>query len=114
MRAKYLLIGPCLAAAIVPANAVETAPEDLVEAMGLRHGRWHTVGKFESVEFTADPGGSVPEDVRAGVGRQVGRVIEGDDCIGPGLAANGQLILPAMSLGCPISRMDAESGRLAI
>jgi hypothetical protein len=114
MRAKPLLISLCLTAAVFPANAVETAPADLVQEMGLKAGRWHTVGKFESIELTADPGGSVPEDLRARLQGQVGRIIEGDDCIGPGLATNGQLILPSMALGCPASRMDAESGRLAI
>jgi hypothetical protein len=62
------------------------------------------------------PGGEVPDSVRSELQRKIGTSFETDDCIGTSGGANGELILPGISIGgdCALSNVQATTRSLAL
>lgn len=101
MRRSFIILTLIVGAA-VPAQAAGNGKLELYRAFGLAEGRWETVVTIEKMVLT--PGSDRADDPDAvakakEAEAQVGRVIGTTDCLGNGLPASGELILPGVTIG---------------
>jgi uncharacterized protein DUF3617 len=94
------------------------APADLLRVMRLEPGRWQTISQMLDVEIIpAAPGVPVPAGSGEAARSPLGLPRTDESCIGTGLAADGALILPGISIaaaGCSYSALEAANGRLRL
>lgn len=101
MRRSFIILA-MIGGAAVPALAAGDGKIELYRAFGLAKGRWETVLTIEKLVLTPGPErADDPEAVAKAkeAEAQVGRVIGTTDCLGKGLSASGQLILPGVTVG---------------
>lgn len=99
---RSLILPALIAAAAVPALAAGDGKLELYRAFGLAEGRWETVITIEKMVLTPGPDRADDPDAVAKAKEaeaQVGRVIGTTDCLGNGLPASGELILPGVTIG---------------
>ncbi|MDH7971167.1 DUF3617 family protein [Sphingomonas sp. AR_OL41] len=112
----------CLSGAVwLGATSAFAAPamdaENVRRQVGLKVGQWHTTIRITGAEATpATPGGAVPDNVRSELQKKIGTPIETDDCMGTRGSANGDLILPGISIAadCTLSNVHATTSSLAL
>jgi hypothetical protein len=101
-----------------PAAPPPLAPADLLRVMGLEPGRWQTISQVLDVEIIpATPDAPMPAGSAEAARRPLGLPRTDESCIGTGLAADGALILPGISIareGCRYETLDAANGRLRL
>lgn len=112
---RYLgLAATCLA----PTHALAQASmdkADLVQAMGLKPGGWHTTFRITSADLVPlEQATDAMSNAQSKLREKIGFSTETDDCIGKGLDRDGNLILPGINIGatCTFNRIDARDGRL--
>lgn len=89
----------------------------VMRQVGLKVGQWHTTIRIIGAEAVpATPGGEAPDSVRSELQRKIGTSFETDDCIGTNAGANGELVLPGISIGgdCALSNVQATTSNLAL
>jgi hypothetical protein len=113
LRNVFIFLG--CAAIAVPAAAVGFDKLELFRALGLAEGQWTSVVTVEDIVIAPAPGASggpdIDQAIRDAKG-QIGRTFETTDCLGRGLAANGDLILPGVAVDrqCSITERAVETG----
>lgn len=106
------------AACLVPTHALAQASvdkDDLVQAMGLKPGRWHTTFRVTSADLVPlEQATDALSNARSKLREKIGFSTETEDCIGKGPDRDGNLILPGINIGatCAFNRIDARDGRL--
>lgn len=113
MRRLAALLPLCLLAA----TGDRVAPDRLVATMGLRPGAWHSTLTYKSVEVApVNPAAPLPEEVRRRAAAKTGRTVQTDDCLGTGADADGNMVLPGITIAkeCAFETLRAAGGKLVI
>ena len=117
MRRFHLLAGAVAAGGLCMAGAVAVAQSrsqpDVAAQMGLKPGRWHTVGRILAAKATPTTDKPVPPDFEAHLRSKIGQLIETDDCIAP-RKPNEDLKLPGISIGASCALSDVVMSKQAL
>lgn len=110
MHRRFLLMALC-AAASVPALAAGTDKLALLRSLGLDQGQWTTTVTIADMTVTPDAalaGDPATKGKIEDALKQKGRTFETTDCIGDGLAADGDLVLPGVSIDAECAVGDSS------
>ncbi|UYV16103.1 DUF3617 family protein [Porphyrobacter sp. ULC335] len=108
-----------IAGVAAPALAEGYDKLDLFRAIGLAEGEWATVLTVENMVVTPTPDMADDADMAeaiAGAKAVQGSVFNTTDCLGNGLSANGDLVLPGVSIAaeCTITERTVSGDNFAI